>query len=400
MARKKAAEGRAGGAGGSGGGLGSNPDAGPGAGAEARLAGKADRPSKRELGQYFTTANPFESPAFSRWFASIPGKPTLLEPFAGSNNLVAMARALGIDNPWRAFDIDPVDPSESAAPDLAVERRDTLADFPEGFAVAITNPPYLAKNSAARRGLHYAGGAFADLYQKALEAMTARVGFIAAVVPESFVVQGLFLDRLSAAVSLTGRVFDDTETPACLALFVPAPEKRKAASSFASALASPTDFEIWRGKERLGTFESLSRHLARPTRAFGWAFNDPEGAIGIHCVDGTKASRARFVLGASIDKARVKASGRSTTRVSLPGLDPALAEPIVQAANALLAERREATQDVFLTAFKGLREDGRYRRRLDFAQARDLLDLAAAGVLLAAAPELVPMAEPKLAKAA
>jgi len=34
---------------------------------------------------------------------------------------------------------------------------------------------------------------------------------------------------------------------------------------------------------------------------------------------------------------------------------------------------RTRTGDVVLTAFKGLRTNGRFRRRLDFALARDLL---------------------------
>ena len=33
-----------------------------------------------------------------------------------------------------------------------------------------------------------------------------------------------------------------------------------------------------------------------------------------------------------------------------------------------------------MTAFKGLRKDGKFRRRLDFAQARDILNMAAANV--------------------
>ena len=33
-----------------------------------------------------------------------------------------------------------------------------------------------------------------------------------------------------------------------------------------------------------------------------------------------------------------------------------------------------------MTAFKGLRKDGRYRRRLDFSQAREILNLAARNV--------------------
>lgn len=44
-------------------------------------------------------------------------------------------------------------------------------------------------------------------------------------------------------------------------------------------------------------------------------------------------------------------------------------DAIIGRCNETLAEWRDATNDVFLTAFKGTRDDGRYRRRLSFAIA-------------------------------
>lgn len=75
----------------------------------------------------------------------------------------------------------------------------------------------------------------------------------------------------------------------------------------------------------------------------------------------------------------MKATSRSRTRIG--GLHRSRnTERIVEEANKILAERRSATGDVFMTAFKGLRKDGKFRRRLDFAQARDILNMAAANV--------------------
>ena len=34
---------------------------------------------------------------------------------------------------------------------------------------------------------------------------------------------------------------------------------------------------------------------------------------------------------------------------------------------------RASTYDVFLTAFKGLRKDGKYRRRMEYRLARDII---------------------------
>jgi hypothetical protein len=42
--------------------------------------------------------------------------------------------------------------------------------------------------------------------------------------------------------------------------------------------------------------------------------------------------------------------------------------------NTRLTTIREKTHDVFLTAFKGLRRDGHYRRRLDWALTRAIVN--------------------------
>jgi len=74
---------------------------------------------------------------------------TIVEPFAGANSLIRHLESVGYHFAYRAFDIQP------AASD--VEYRDTLDDFPQGFDVCITNPPWLAKNSAKARGLPFPG---------------------------------------------------------------------------------------------------------------------------------------------------------------------------------------------------------------------------------------------------
>lgn len=319
---------------------------------------------KRLHGQFFTTTNPFVNEPFVKWFRSLPKDAVLIEPFAGSNNIVWMIRDLGYGNEWRSFDIDPPCGEQNSAPDVAVVPRDTLADFPKGFAGAITNPPYLAKNSATRMGMEYAGGEYDDVYKKALHVMLESLGHVAAIIPESFITQSLFHDRLASVVSLTCRMFEDTETPVCLALFVPLGSKKT------------RDFEIWNGNRFVGSFSDLSKFLLAPPKTFGWKFNDPSGAVGLYCIDGAKKDRIRFSIGSDIPGEDVKATSRSITRISLPGLAEKEAAQIVKIANKRLDDHRKETKDVFLTSFKGLREDGKYRRRLDFTKARELLDHA------------------------
>ncbi|MCL2038821.1 MAG: hypothetical protein FWG85_00145 [Bacteroidetes bacterium] len=49
------------------------------------------------------------------------------------------------------------------------------------------------------------------------------------------------------------------------------------------------------------------------------------------------------------------------------------ANNLIDMLNDRLARFREDTNDIFLTPFKGLRKDNKYRRRLDYALARKLI---------------------------
>ena len=117
---------------------------------------------KRLRGQYFTASNPFTLKPFKE-FANLSklDRVKILEPFAGSNNLIHMLKNLGMCNQFDSFDIVPHS--------YEVKPKDTLFNFPTGYDVCITNPPYLAKNSATRRGLKFDAGGYDDLYKFALE---------------------------------------------------------------------------------------------------------------------------------------------------------------------------------------------------------------------------------------
>jgi hypothetical protein len=71
----------------------------------------------------------------------------------------------------------------------------------------------------------------------------------------------------------------------------------------------------------------------------------------------------------------IKVSSRAITRISVD-VNIKNLDKYLMIANKLLVEFRINTHDVFFTSFKGIREDGQYRRRLDFRLARGILDLA------------------------
>jgi hypothetical protein len=126
--------------------------------------------------------------------------------------------------------------------------------------------------------------------------------------------------------------------------------------------------------EELGRFSELSKGLI-PVFDFPWKFNDRNGAVGIKNTDNTVGASIKFIPGRDIDSEKVKHSSRSITRVS------GLPEDIdlygfLNLCNTILERYREKTKDIFLSSFKGLRQDGLYRRRLDYKTARDIMSYA------------------------
>ena len=170
--------------------------------------------NKRASGQYFTVHNPFVNCAFKEWGNDCNLKnSTILEPFAGANNLIKMLEEMNLCHSFIAYDIEPKN--------LTVKCKDTLMDFPKNFDICITNPPYLARNSARRRGLAFPVCQYDDLYKFSLEKCLQNCSYVAAIIPASFLNAKLFRDRLSHYILLSGKMFKDTEHPVCLALFKP-----------------------------------------------------------------------------------------------------------------------------------------------------------------------------------
>jgi hypothetical protein len=330
--------------------------------------------TKIQLGQFYTRGNPFQYSRAQKWFSVIPNLSgaKIVEPFAGSNSIVALVNSsvskLSPDN-WQSFDIHPEAIEANLVPEIRLQKRDTLEDFPRGFDVAITNPPYLAKNSATRKRMIVHFGEYQDTFEVALHEMLSNCDWVAAIIPESFITRKLFKDRLDAAISLNHEMFDDTEFPVCLALFSP---------------NSSNDFEIWRGEQFLGYRNALDNeveNLLTARRFISPRFNAPNGEIGLIAIDNTTGASIKFVDGATIPSDEIKVTSRSLTRISIDFLDAPLdPDKLIAEANQILTSYRSVSSDVFLTAFKGLRADNAYRRRIDWKTAGRILNKAASNI--------------------
>lgn len=324
---------------------------------------------KKELGQFYTVNNPFTHHAFKEWIDLIPSekKARVVEPFAGMNSICKMLKDIGYDFEWGCYDIAP--PSENATPENVVHKQDTLKNFPVGYYLAITNPPYLARNSATRAGLRFPDIKYDDLYKASLEVMLDNTEYVAAIIPESFIGANLFHNRLCIYISLTQRMFDDTDHPVCLALFVPEADKR-------NWDLTENDFIVYSQDTKVGKYKDLlsGRPVPKSTD-INWQFNDGKGSIAIRCIDATLQGRIGFFYGKFVPDARISKQSRTITKVSgLP--DDIDLEDFLITCTEILEDYREETKDALLTAFKGLRKDGKYRRRLDYSTARNIMNLA------------------------
>lgn len=304
---------------------------------------------KRSKGRYYTQGNPFTLSPFLEWSEQITlSSKIVLEPFAGSNNIIKSLQQTGLCNQFSSYDIEPAE--------SFVEKRDTIKSFPQGFEVCITNPPWLARNSATRRGLDYPDTIHDDLYKHCLELCLLNCGYVAALIPASYLQSGLFRDRLSVYILLHDRgMFNDTDNPVCLALFGDRPSPQ---------------IKIYYDQKFIGFFDDLESKIPSPLQHKKIRFNDPNGELGFISFDNVREPSIRFCEVEEIDEYSIKISSRFFTRISgefeeIPVL--------VKILNRRLNTFRKDTQDIFLTPFKGIRKDGYYRRRMEFALARKII---------------------------
>lgn len=313
---------------------------------------------KRQYGTYYTKQSPFELKPFKNW-ARDAGLDdcTVLEPFAGANDIVHMLQDSNMCSRFACYDIAGRAGQQPAKDGVRIRHRDTLESFPTGYHACVTNPPWLARNSAHRRGLEFnAPNKYDDIYKYALELALANCDYVAFIIPATFLRSRLFRPRLETFVLLEQKLFIDTDNPVCLALFTPNPQRT----------------EVWADNKRLGYLDELEDryNINIQTASKRIRFNAPEGKLGLRGVDNTKSASIKFCSGDELAHRTVKHSDRSITRIDLEGK---VTPKKIDELNDFLDNFRNEIHDVFLAPFKGLREDGRYRRRLDYATARGLI---------------------------
>ena len=300
--------------------------------------------NKQLLGQYYTTTDPFNnSGAFRSWYQMVP-KDTILEPFAGAGHLFSYVNA-----EWHGYDIEPNHD--------AVQYRDTFKDFPTGYRVCITNPPYLAKTVVSRKKLPVQL-IHEDMYLDALQLMLDNCEYVAAIVPSTFWNQKLFKDRLYAWDKFDMQLFSDTDAPAGVAYFVP--QKVEHTRTFVN------------GEEIVLTSDNTPTKTDFPVR-----FNPRDLApILVNGIDTNTQNNIHLRMLQDHDvPSLVNSMGecKSTNRNHFPIESTMVKETDLPAINALIDQWRHETKDFFLTSFKSPMTSGKYRKRISFLEVRWLL---------------------------
>jgi hypothetical protein len=289
----------------------------------------------------------------------------LIDPFAGEGHLLSVCQqkfncsVLGYDVVPGKWSIN-----------------DSLLSIPiHNNGVIVTNPPYLAKHSAKRKGVYNSVSAyfekfdFDDLYQLALYQCIKAARYTVAIIPETFLNSDFPKCQLDRVVILENNPFEDTENPVCVACFDSQSQKGQG--------------KIYVGEEYCGTYADIFRHRQSTSRSNRIIFNDPKGNLALRAVDSTDPkSRMGFAPANGFDYSRenIKVSSRLLTYISIKGITDSSMQELIRAANEKLEALRSVTFDLIFSPFKGNNKIGKRRRRLDYELARFLLSSALADI--------------------
>lgn len=236
-----------------------------------------------------------------------------------------------------------------------------------------TNPPYLAKYSARRKGVdrlvskYFEGSPYDDLYLVALGRMLETGRPTVAIVPETFISSGHFREDLRVITILEKyKPFGTTETPVCVACFDPC--------------GAPSPVEIFRDDAYLGRLSDLTDLSMLSVTPATMKFNAVNGVLALKAVDGTQPSdRIRFMPASDFAycDSMIKGSSRLMTKIELAqNFDEGAVAALAKRCNDLLEEIRFRSRDVVLSPFKGNNKAGTRRRRLDYRLARLIISYA------------------------
>lgn len=313
--------------------------------------------SKIELGQFFTKKDVWLKPQV-RDFILQSKCDVAYDPFAGAGDLLnavsnEFERTIGLD----------IDEK------LSWEKNDSLLKIPSiENAIIITNPPYLAKNSATRKDAetkkYFKNSKFEDLYLIALEQMLLAQDFVVAIIPETFINSNFRKNRLASLTVLEENPFEDTENPVCVACF---DNKNKDFS----------EIKVYKNETYINSLAEIFAVRFEPQNNLKITFNSKKGWLGLRAIDTlfpTNTIKFDFKENFNYDWEKgIKNTSRHLTLIDID-IPPASRAEFILNLNKIIKDIREESADLLLSAFKGNMKNGVRRRRLDYRLARAIIE--------------------------
>jgi hypothetical protein len=284
----------------------------------------------------------------------------IVDPYAGDCSLRTPLEKMGVKD-FIGFDID------EKMVNGVVKHNDSLLSIPSTKRLLVTNPPFMSKCTATRYGSrfykYFESTALTDIYLIALEKCLASHDNVVAIVPETFLLNGNFTDRLSLIVIVEENIFGNTDCPVLVACF----QKDKNPKS---------KVKIYKNDKYLITLGELHKRDKLPDKKAKITFNEQNGNIGLRGIDGTQSDRIAFCEPEALNyKRKMKVSSRLISLVDVPDAKGKEKE-LVEACNKILEQYRQDTHDLLMAPFKGNNKSGQRRRRIDYKTARAIIEEA------------------------
>ncbi len=314
------------------------------------------------LGQFNTKSNLWLKPQVKEFIKNSNCK-IAYDPFAGAGDLLTAVREqLGFRS-LIGLDLDEA---------LDWQVNDSLIEIPKiDGAIIITNPPYIAKQSASRKkidlSMYFSTTKYDDIYLIALDRMLEAEDFVVAIIPESFINSNYKQKyRLSSITILEENPFEDTENPVCVACFD-------------NRIKDYDEIKIYKNDKLINTLQDIMNIRIEPKNNINITFNTLKGWLGLRAIDSTddiKFINFDFKENIKYDwKNRIKTSSRHLTLIDI-GITDEFKNRFIDECNKIIHDIRIKSSDVLLTPFKGNTKSGKRRRRLDFRLARAIMEQA------------------------
>lgn len=317
---------------------------------------------KVKLGQFFTKDSVWLKPQIIDFIKNSKCK-VAFDPFAGDGDLLNAAKKILGFNTIKGLDIDS---------SLNWDENDSLISIPHiNDAIIITNPPYIAKQSASKKKIdltkYFNSSKYDDVYLIALDRMLEAQTYVVAIIPESFINSNYKKkDLINSITILEENPFTDTENPVCVVCFdgVPKPQSQ---------------IKVYKNDRFITNLEYISSIKLEPTNCIKISFNDLDGWLGLRAIDSSNDKTfINYDFKENFDydwENNIKVSSRHFTLINI-NIKVEKRSEFVNECNRILEKLRNDSSDIILTPFKGNTKKGKRRRRLDFRLARAIMEKA------------------------